>query len=496
MTWAAVLVAALLGSSPGLALAHGALKKSLPANGAHLTSAPRELRLTFTEAPELAFTRIELIGPDGNPVSLDPLRVVSDSAQVIVAQIARPLVAGVYTVRWQIAGKDGHPVRDRFTFTIAPGAVGLGVARDSARRAAAGSITAPGQAAPETHHDPVTIPSSESAFDAESALYVVVRWLTFAGILIVLGTVAFHYFVLGFLRRKQNPDSPMLAPASAWAAAIGLWAAAALVVVTFLRLYAQSYALHGNELALNGELIATMLGRTVWGWGWLLQLGAVLVVAYAFCAVRRGRGAGWRMALLAALVLAVTPALSGHASSVPRLTWLAVLSDAGHVIGASGWLGSLLLVLAAGIPAALRLPDGERGPAVAELVNAFSPTALVFAGIAATTGVFAAWLHVGTVEGLWRSGYGRTLLLKLGVLSIVALTGAYNWRRVKPTLGDTAGTRRIRRSAAVEIAVAVAVLAVTAVLVARPTGVDEMRAEPGRTATGHPQRTSSLGDNR
>lgn len=477
MTWAAVLVAALLGSSPGLALAHGALKKSLPANGAHLTSAPRELRLTFTEAPELAFTRIELIGPDGNPVSLDPLRAVRDSSQVIVAQIAGPLTAGVYAVRWQIAGKDGHPVRDRFSFTIAAGA----------------SISAPGQpAAPEAHHDPVTIPSSETAFDAESPLYVAVRWLTFAGILIVLGAVAFHYFVLGFLRRKQNPDSPMLAPASVRAAAIGLWAAAALAVVTFLRLYAQSYALHGDEQALNWELIATMLGRTVWGWGWLLQLGAVLAVAFAFRAVRRGRRSGWRMALLAALVLAFTPALSGHASSVPRLTWLAVLSDAGHVIGASGWLGSLLIVLAAGIPAALRLPDGERGLAVAELVNAFSPTALVFAGIAATTGVFAAWLHVGTVEGLWRSEYGRTLLLKLGVLSIVAFTGAYNWLRVKPTLGDAVGTRRIRRSVAVELAVAILVLAVTAVLVATPTGVDEMEATARAEARSNGGQASQL----
>lgn len=493
MMWAAVLVAALLGSSPGLALAHGALKKSLPANGAHLTSAPRELRLTFTEAPELAFTRIELIGPDGNPVSLDPLRAVNDSTQVIVAQITGPLAAGVYTVRWQIAGKDGHPVRDRFTFTIAPGAVGLGVAQDSARRAAGAGVTAPGQPhAPQAHNDPVTIPSSETAFDAESALYVVVRWLTFAGILIVLGAVAFHYFVLGFLRRKQNPDSPMLAPASARAAAIGLWAAAALVVVTFLRLYAQSYALHGNERALNGELIATMLSRTVWGWGWLLQLGAVLVGAFAFRAVRRGRGAGWRMALLAAIVLAFTPALSGHAASVPRLTWVAVLSDAGHVTGASGWVGSLLLVLAAGIPAAWRLPEGERGPAVAELVNAFSPTALVFAGITATTGVFAAWLHVGTVDGLWGSGYGRTLLLKLGLLSIVALTGAYNWLRVKPTLGDTAAARRIRRSGAVELAVAVVVLAVTAVLVATPPGVDEKAGMARAEAMSSGGRASTL----
>jgi putative copper export protein len=109
---------------------------------------------------------------------------------------------------------------------------------------------------------------------------------------------------------------------------------------------------------------------------------------------------------------------------------------------------------------------------VAELINAFSPTALVFAGLVAGTGTFAAWIHVGTVPALWQTPYGKTLLLKLGILSIVALTGAYNWLRVKPTLGQIAGAERIRKSATIELAVGIAVLLVTAVLVASPTPMD------------------------
>ena len=143
-----------------------------------------------------------------------------------------------------------------------------------------------------------------------------------------------------------------------------------------------------------------------------------------------------------------------------------------HVIGAGGWLGSLLMVLLAGIPVAVRLGEGQRGPAVASLVNAFSPTALVFAGLAGATGVFAAWLHLGGVSALWQTEYGRTLLVKLAILSVVAGTGAYNWLRVKPALGDERGAARMRRSATVELAVGVLVLLVTAVLVATPTGMD------------------------
>ncbi|MBW3655662.1 MAG: CopD family protein, partial [Gemmatimonadetes bacterium] len=70
----------------------------------------------------------------------------------------------------------------------------------------------------------------------------------------------------------------------------------------------------------------------------------------------------------------------------------------------------------------------------------------------------------------WGTGYGRALLLKVALLTAVAATGFYNWRRVLPRLGvDDEGTRRLQRSARVELAIAAAVLLVTAVLVALPT---------------------------
>jgi putative copper export protein len=50
----------------------------------------------------------------------------------------------------------------------------------------------------------------------------------------------------------------------------------------------------------------------------------------------------------------------------------------------------------------------------------------------------------------------------------VALTGAYNWRRMLPALGDEAGARQIRRTASIELAIGAVVLAVTATLVVTP----------------------------
>jgi putative copper export protein/methionine-rich copper-binding protein CopC len=471
---AAILAAALSLLGPTVAFAHPRFERSEPAAGAHLDRVPAGLRLVFSAAIERAFTRLQLLGPDSTEVQLGEIGL--DSARIVTTAIRGALRAGTYTVVWQVAGADGHPIRGRYSFTIAPGAAGVADAPsgDPPRGEPAGAITAPGQSpAPGAHHPPTTFPEGEG-FDAESPLYVAIRWVGFTALLIVVGAVAFKSVVLELLSRR-NPDGShrtLGQRAGPRAAALGLAAAIALGIAALARLLAQSYAMHGADGALDGSLMSTMLMNTIWGWGWILQGFGVMIAVAGFALARRGSSAGWATAALGAFLLAFTPALSGHAAAVPRVTGLAIVLDGLHVIGAAGWLGSLLFVVAVGVPAALRLEQTERGSSVAALVNAFSPTALLFAGITAATGLVAAWIHLGSLSALWETSYGRTLLIKLAVLSIVVATGAYNWRRVRPALGDVAGAVRVRRSATAELAVGALVLAVTAVLVATPTGVE------------------------
>ena len=459
----AALVAALLVLLiPGLALAHLGLVGSTPSAGAHLAAAPREIRLSFTEVVEASVARIRLLGANGTEVATSAVRGLSDSGQVIIADITGALEAGTYTVEWQVIGKDGHPVRGTIPFVIAPGAAGLGAA------AVAAPVT---DTTATAHHDPTSMPTGEG-FDAESPGYVIIRWLGFTALLIAIGAVAFSFVVLGLLRRTE-PDADTVPLMRTRAASVGFWASIALLATVLLRLVAQSVAMHGPGQAFSASFVGSMLTNTVWGGGWILQFIAAVVAIPAFLIARRGNSAGWALAAVACVALAITPALSGHAASAPRLTGLAITSDTLHVIGAAGWLGSLLLLLAVGIPVAMRRAEGQRGATVARLVNAFSPTALGFAGLAVLTGIFSGWLHIGLSSALWLSDYGRTLLIKLAILSVVIATGAYNWLKVKPALGDDLGARRVRRSATVEVAVGVLVLAVTAVLVATPPPMEE-----------------------
>jgi putative copper export protein len=251
-----------------------------------------------------------------------------------------------------------------------------------------------------------------------------------------------------------------------------------LIIVAFARLYTQSYAIHGASDAMNAGMMHSMVRDTTWGTAWFVQLIAALIGALAFAVASRARTrtgtvtAASTIATVCVLVLAFTPAFSGQAAASPQFTGLAIASDGLHVLGAGGWLGTLLVILAVGLPLVLSAEDPDRGGMVADLINGFSPAALTFASVVVLTGIIAAWLHLGRFSALWSSSYGRALLIKLAVLVPLIGTGAYNWRRVRPVLGDSVAASRLRRSATVELIIGTLVILITAVLVALPTPVD------------------------
>jgi putative copper export protein len=273
--------------------------------------------------------------------------------------------------------------------------------------------------------------------------------------------------LLGSLRGISAAADALVAPASERAAAIGRGALVFLLLASGARLLTQ-FAAIGVSLG-DFAFAREILFRTVWGWGWLLQVIGAIVGFAAFHTARRSPEFGWRLAAVAAVLLAVTPALSGHAAGVPRLAGLAVLADSAHVLAIAGWLGTLILLVGVGLPEAFRADAANGASAVAAMVRAFSPAALTLAGIAAATGLLAAVFQLNALQDLWTTPYGRMLLVKLGFVAVVVAAGAWNWRRIKPRLASADDAAMLRKSATVELAGAAIVLLVTAILVALPT---------------------------
>lgn len=314
----------------------------------------------------------------------------------------------------------------------------------------------------------------DSAFGVESPVYVAIRAMLSIALVGLLGILALHLVVWPRYTRQASLRGVAVADAVTQTA-IG-WATTLLWIIgatTVARLIAQHAVFFGVHEAWTRSSLSALLLHSGWGRAWWLALGATGVGLWGTHRVRRRRSHGWTALTAAAVALAASVAMSGHAAAA---TTLAMAAHALHVIGAGGWIGSLGALMLVAVPTVLRSGGEERHQHVAGLVRAFSPTALGFSGLLLITGGIASWRNIGSVGGFWQEPYGRVLLVKLTLLSVAAGTGAYNWKRVLPNLGSDTATARLRKSAALELAAALVVLVVTAVLVATPMPSEMMDA--------------------
>jgi putative copper export protein/methionine-rich copper-binding protein CopC len=171
----------------------------------------------------------------------------------------------------------------------------------------------------------------------------------------------------------------------------------------------------------------------------------------------------------AAIFAAAALAFAGHAAGV-RPAPGAVFTDALHVLSAGAWAGGIIAI------ALLRPPDGWNGDEGRALLARFGRVALIAFAITALTGVLRATEELTGIADLWATPYGLILAAKsAGVIAMLILS-ALVWRR---------RTTAVR----VEAAVALVVVAATALLAAYPL-------PPARVADAAAIRdTAATGDN-
>ncbi|MBI2797461.1 MAG: copper homeostasis periplasmic binding protein CopC [Gemmatimonadetes bacterium] len=124
-TGSVLALAVLLAVPAREAAAHPRLVKAVPAADSRAAVAPKEIVLTFNEALTLALSRITLTDAKQQAVPLDTLRAAPDDPKTLMARVTGALAPGRYTVKWQAAGADGHPMRGELTFVIDPATPGV-----------------------------------------------------------------------------------------------------------------------------------------------------------------------------------------------------------------------------------------------------------------------------------------------------------------------------------------------------------------------------------
>ena len=407
---------------------------------------------------------------------------------MLAVGLRRGLADGTYTATYRVISADGHPVSGGILFSIghAGGAPARGVAQliDTER---------PGRV-------------TEVAFG-------VVRGVDHLATALAIGILAFLIAVwLPALRAVAGAQArwQLASEAAARRARQLLGVAVVLGIASGLAGIVLQGAIAAGESAWSAlepaavrEVLGTRFGVV---WGVRVLDWALIGVAVSTLAVRGGvpalrpaalgaSGLALGRARLAVLVvpvalLAVAPALAGHASTQSPVIVL-FPADVLHVSAMSVWLGGLIALLAVVVAATRRLEGPERTRTLAAVLVRFSPIALTAVVVLAITGVLQAYVDVRHLHALTPTAFGRSVLIKIGLLCALIGLGALNRRRHVPALQRIAADEQtpgaagvaLRRTLRAEVAVIIAVLAITSALVSYAPPIALSKGPVSRTTT-------------
>jgi len=174
---------------------------------------------------------------------------------------------------------------------------------------------------------------------------------------------------------------------------------------------------------------------------------------------------------LASVALIGTMAASGHGFAGSG-RWFAWPATAVHLTAMAIWIGGVIDLLLVIRPRLRTLPR-----TAGRIVDRWSR--LAFAAIAALvlSGELLAWRQIQPIEALWRTPYGITLLIKLGLAAIAVIIG-WTGSRVAARRRDETRTGRV---VIMEIVIMALVVAAATVLSATPAAKDQY-GPPARLA--------------
>ena len=296
-------------------------------------------------------------------------------------------------------------------------------------------------------------------------LGVVVRWVQLGAALGLIGI----FTMLLLAGRSDRPT------ARAWEArvlALIRWLVVAVLLSGVAALAYQAAVATGRAGALieAATWIRVMEGSQ-FGTVWMVRHGLLLLLAGLVLLREREvsttdwiawRAEGWVLAAAGAAAMA----WAGHAAAVEPWGLAAALGDALHVAAAGAWLGALL-PLALLLGSASRESGADARPYAVLAARRFSAVALGVMLAVVATGLWNAWMQVGSVPALVGTPYGWLLSVKVALLIPILALAVLARRRLLPALSGEAATvgrpamAQLARFVGWELGLAALILAVT-----------------------------------
>jgi copper transport protein len=424
--------ALLLPAAP--AFGHAAFVGSEPEPGVRLEQAPQRVVLSFTEPLNRRLSRATLVTADDGAVAV-AAQAASDRR--LVLRPARPLPTGAYRLEWHtVSTDDGHALEGSFSFGVRTAAAGGEHRVEQSPLARAGWVRV-----------------------ALRALLYVAVLLFAAGLLVPLLVPASPSWLAPAALQRDGVETASVRGRERRLVADVGWLAVAAAVAASL---AEAADAAGGLSA--GGVRDFLLSGSAGG------SRVAVVVALVAAAVSVGRWPRWAATAVGLALLGI--AASGHASSAsPRVP--SVLNDWLHLSSGAVWLGGIGLLVMAWARALRRGGWPVRQAVARHVLPGFGRVALPAFVLVVATGVVSLITQLGHLDALWTTAYGRVLLVKIGLVGLVALASAGHALRLRPQLlreGDAGVSvdRRHWRLVRGEPLLGLGVVAAVALLVAFP----------------------------
>jgi copper transport protein len=412
----AAFVLIILGAAP--ASAHAQLQSSNPSPSSVLSVPPSQIVLHFGEPVEIDFGSIRVFGPLGNRVDQGGTHHPGGDNDAVAIALPPGLHDGTYVVAWRVISADSHPVHGAYIFSV-------GTARGATKANA--------------------LAASENAATGSAIVGIAfwaIRFAAFVGLVLLIGipTVILLAWRSGGATRRIGR--------LLW----GSWVVLMLCTVSGIAVQGvYAAALPVTDIfrsSLFDEVLHTRFGEVE-------VLRVILLVA--FLPVVRGirgrlratgRWSSWWVpyGAIVGFGLLLTPGLAGHASTEGSVA-VGMALDVLHLGAAAVWCGGLAVLGAALAPG---LRNQERPDDIVRVARTFSAYAFSAVVVIVATGTVQSVRQVGSFYALFNTVYGRTLLVKIGLVVVLIVLGAVSRRIVLgrwwPTL---ASSRRSGTSAPV-----------------------------------------------
>jgi copper transport protein len=354
---------------PQSAYAHASLVQAIPEADTKLESSPPQVAVTFNEQLDTGLFYIKVFNHNGDEITSNKAHMNKKQTGLVLD--LPKMAEGVYLISYHVISADGHPVGGSYPITVGN----------------------------PPQEDALDLPTAHAGHEhgagpltTKVMLQYASRGLWYLMILALTGWVI-------WLRLLGASGTEARKSLSSWTLNLQRAHLVALLLLIFT---------HIEDLLGGGgvEDLWKLFSATNIGISWVLLLalsflGFVLIGRVAWLDML------WPLSLLA------VKSFSGHAASFTPL-WATIGLDFIHLAGAACWVGGLVL---------LYVKWRQKSHDVRYYLQKFSNMALISILVLTLSGSISVLLFLPNLHYLLYSAWGILLLVKIGAVVLVVLTG-------------------------------------------------------------------------